>query len=61
MTAQRDPYLAAIERVEKKVTTLSAQVGEHDKKLRLIMYAAMLVVGAVGGPDAVQVITGGGV
>jgi hypothetical protein len=47
--------------VEKKVTTLSAQVGEHDKKLRLIMYAAMLVVGAVGGPDAVQVITGGGV
>jgi hypothetical protein len=61
MTPQRDPVLAAVERVERQVKDLRGQVLDHEKKLRWIMYVAVMVVGAVGGPDAVQVVTGGGV
>lgn len=58
MPGQTDPVLAAIERLEDKVDALAVRVTDHEKRLRWIVSVALLVVGAVGGPDAVQVLTG---
>lgn len=55
---QRDPYLAALKRVEDKVDQVSVQVADHEKKLRWIVSVALLVVGAIGGPDAVSALGG---
>lgn len=56
MAQQRDPYLAALARVETKVDDLCKRVQDHEHRLRWITSAALLVVGLVGGPDAVQAI-----
>ncbi len=58
MPGQTDPVLAAIERLEEKVDALAVRVTDHEKRLRWIVSVALLVVGAVGGPDAVQLLTG---
>lgn len=66
MTQQRDPVLVGLARLEEKVGHLSRQVNDlskqvatHDKMLRWLGSAALLVVGIIGGPDAVQTLAGG--
>lgn len=54
--APRDPVLVAIARLEGKVETLVQKVSDHERKLRWIVSAALLVLGVVGGPDAVQLL-----
>lgn len=54
-----DPLVDAIDRLSEKVDALAVRVADHEKRLRWIVSVALLVVGAVGGPDAVQLITGG--
>lgn len=58
MPGQTDPVLVAIERLEDKVDALAVRVTDHEKRLRWIVSVALLVVGAVGGPDAAQFLTG---
>jgi hypothetical protein len=61
MTPQKDPVVVAIEQLGRKVDDLAARVTDHEKKLRWIVSVALLVVGAIGGPDAVQLVTGASV
>lgn len=56
----QDPVLAALTRLENQVSALTAKVSEHETKLRWVASAALLVIGMIGGPNAVSVITGGG-
>ena len=55
-----DKILASVVRLEQKVDRLTEKVAEHESKLRWITAAALLVLGVVGGPNAVQFITTGG-
>lgn len=52
----RDPVLVAIARLEEKVDALVQKVNDHERRLRWIASVAVLVVGVVGGPDAVQLL-----
>lgn len=56
MAPAKDPYLEVLERLERTVAALTAQVQAHDKKLRWIASAAIFVVGVVGGPNAAHVL-----
>jgi hypothetical protein len=60
MSAPHDPILRAVTRVENKITRIEAKVDAHDKQLKWIVSVALLVIGAVGGPNAAQIIAGGG-
>lgn len=53
----RDPVLVAIARLETKVDHLTARVAAHERQLRWIVSAAALLVGVLGGPEAVQLLT----
>lgn len=55
-----DQILAALTRLENKVSDLTAKVSEHETKLRWVASAALLVIGMIGGPNAVSLISGGG-
>jgi hypothetical protein len=57
MSPQNDPVLVAIAKLEEKVDALVQQVKDHEKRLRWVVTVAVLVVGAVGGPDAVQLLS----
>lgn len=57
MSPSNDPVLVAIARLETKVNTLVRKVDDHEKRLRWVASAAILVVGVVGGPDAVQLLS----
>ena len=50
--------LTALTSLESKVDALSTQVAGHNAKLKWITSVALLVIGAVGGPNAVQLVTG---
>jgi hypothetical protein len=56
MTPQKDPILVALARLEEKVDALSKRVADHEVRLRWIVSAALVVVGFVGGPDAVTLL-----
>ena len=56
---ETDKILKAIGALESKVDSLSKQVTAHDSKLRWITSVALLVIGVVGGPNALQLVTGG--
>lgn len=58
MTPQKDPVLVALARVEGKLDTLAGRVTTHENKLRWIISVALVVLGAVGGPNAVQLVSG---
>lgn len=58
MSPNSDPVLVAIARLEEKVDALVQRVGDQEKRLRWVVGVAVLVVGAVGGPDAVQLLAG---
>lgn len=57
MTPNTDPVLVAIARLSEKVDALVEKVNDHEKRLRWVVTVAVLVVGAVGGPDAVQLLS----
>lgn len=57
MSPSNDPVLVAIAKLEEKVDALVQKVNDHEKRLRWVVTVAVLVVGAVGGPDAVQLLT----
>lgn len=55
-----DQILAALTELKTKVDALTARVSEHETKLRWVTSAALLVIGVIGGPNAVSLISGGG-
>jgi hypothetical protein len=55
---QKDPVLVAIARLSDKVDHLTKKVENHEKQLKWIVSAAILVIGALGGPDMVNVLGG---
>lgn len=52
-----DRILRTVARIERKVDDVHAKVDVHEKKLRWITSVAILVVGAVGGPNAVHMLS----
>jgi hypothetical protein len=54
-----DKVLRSLADLKKKVDDLSAKVGSLEKKWQIVTSAALLLVGALGGPNAVSLITGG--
>lgn len=54
-----DPVLVALARLQDKVDGIASTQAQHARKIQWITTAAVLVVGAVGGPDAVAALTGG--
>lgn len=57
MAKTEDPYLAALARVEEKVNAIAATQASHARSIKWITSAALLVIGAVAGPDAVMALT----
>ncbi|WP_158711699.1 MULTISPECIES: hypothetical protein [Streptomyces] len=49
---------ASLGELKRAVRTLEATVKAIEKRMNLMYTAALLVVGAVGGPNAVQAIVG---
>jgi hypothetical protein len=56
--APQDPVLASLAKLGTKVDHLSAQVAAQEKRLHLVYTVVVLVVGVVGGPNAVQALMG---
>jgi hypothetical protein len=54
-----DKILTAIAQLTAKVDALSKQVSDHETKLRWVTSAALLVIGIIGGPNAVELIATG--
>jgi hypothetical protein len=54
-----DPYMAALARLQDKVDAIAATQASHARSIKWITTAALLIVGAIGGPDAVTALTGG--
>lgn len=52
-----DQILTAVNELKKKVDDLSTKVLALETRWRWISSAALLLVGAVGGPNAVQLVT----
>jgi hypothetical protein len=52
-----DPVLVVVGRLEDKVDDLRTRVAAHERQLRWIVSAAALLVGVIGGPEAVQLVT----
>lgn len=50
--------LNAVNDLKRKVDELAVKVGSLEKKWQYITSVALLLVGAVGGPNAVSLITG---
>lgn len=55
-----DALLQALTDLQRKVDDLAAKVSALERKWQWITSAALLLVGAVGGPNAVSLVTGGG-
>lgn len=55
-----DEILTAITQLTAKVDNLAQQVAAHDAKLKWITSIAIFVIGVVGGPNAVQLLTSAG-
>jgi hypothetical protein len=49
---------ASLGELKRAVRTLEATVKAIEKRMNLMYTAALLIVGAVGGPNAVQAIVG---
>lgn len=50
----------ALGELRREVQSLAAQVATQGRQLRWITSAALVVAGAIGGPNAVDLITNGG-
>jgi hypothetical protein len=55
-----DKLLAAIAKLETKVDTLATSVSDHERTLRWMTRAALLMIGIVGGPNVLALIQQGG-
>lgn len=58
--AEEDPILKKLTDIQRTVDELTSKVSMLEKKWQWITAAAMFVVGAVGGPQAVSLVNGGG-
>lgn len=56
--APRDPVAVSLDALSRKVEALSVQVAGQEKRLHMVYTVVVLVVGAIGGPNAVQALTG---
>lgn len=56
----RDPVLAAVTRVEVQIKRIERKVDRHDKQLKWIVSAALVTIGAIGGPNAAHLVAGAG-
>lgn len=56
--APQDPVLAKLATLNTKIDNLSVQVTNQEKRLHLVYTVVVLVVGVVGGPNAVQALMG---
>lgn len=54
-----DQIAKSLEDLTKKVDDVQTKVNALEKKWQWITSAAFLLVGAIGGPNAVSLITGG--
>lgn len=54
-----DGIVRAIDDLTKQVNALTTKVTTLERRWQWITSAALIVVGAVGGPDAVAIVTGG--
>lgn len=54
-----DKILTALVTLTNKVDELSTRVAAHEKKLSYITSLALVVIGVVGGPNAVSLVTTG--
>lgn len=54
-----DQIAKSLADLSRKVDDLSTKVGALEKKWQWITSATLLLVGAIGGPNAVSLITGG--
>lgn len=52
--------MAAIVGLQTKVDNLTERVAALEKRTQWVTSAALLVIGVIGGPNAVQLITTGG-
>lgn len=57
---ENDSVLRAIADLKRDFDALAVRVSDHEKKLRWITSAALFIVGLVGGPNAISLITGNG-
>lgn len=48
-----------VDGLAKQVDVLARQVSDHESKLRWVTSAALLVIGVIGGPNAVELIAAG--
>lgn len=51
-----DPVLIALARLQDKVDAIARTQDQHARQIKWITTAALLIVGAVGGPDAVAAL-----
>jgi hypothetical protein len=55
-----DAVLKALTELKAKVDDLSAKVTTLERRWQLVTSVAMLLIGAIGGPQAVSLVNGGG-
>lgn len=58
-TTTDDPYMAALIRLQEKVDAIASTQASHARAIKWITSAALVVIGAVAGPDAVMALTTG--
>jgi hypothetical protein len=59
MSPQQDPVLTSLTEVKTKVDSLAQQIVSLEKRLHIVYTVVVLVVGVIGGPNAVQLLSGG--
>jgi hypothetical protein len=59
MSPQQDPVLTSLTEVKTKVDSLAAQIVSLEKRLHIVYTVVVLVVGVIGGPNAVQLLSSG--
>ena len=59
VSPQQDPILTSLTEVKTKVDALGAQLVSLEKRLHIVYTVVVLVVGVIGGPNAVQLLSGG--
>lgn len=56
---ERESVALTLARLEDKVDAIALTQAQHARAIKWITTAALLIVGAIGGPDAVAALTGG--